>query len=137
MANEEHLKLLKEAIEKRNFGIWNKWRKESRNVRVDLREASLSGANLFKADLTRANLSRANLSGANLSEADLFGAILHGADLTQANLKDVSGLAFSQIKSSANWEKAYYASEILQSLGLPPDHNERLKKELEEKQRKE
>ena len=45
MANEEHLKILKQGVEQ-----WNKWRLE----------------NAIKPDLSGANLSGANLSGANL-----------------------------------------------------------------------
>ena len=70
MANEEHLKILKQGVEQ-----WNKWRLENA-IRPDLSGADLSGANLSGADLSGANLSGADLSGANLSGADLSGANL-------------------------------------------------------------
>ena len=71
MANEEHLKILKQGVEQ-----WNKWRLENA-IRPDL-----SGANLSGADLIDANLSGAYLSGADLSDANLSGADLSGANLT-------------------------------------------------------
>jgi uncharacterized protein YjbI with pentapeptide repeats len=81
MANEEHLKRLKQGVEQ-----WNKWRLEDYNVAPDLRGADLSGANLRGAELSGANLSGANLSSAALSYAELFRASLDGADLSGANL---------------------------------------------------
>ena len=58
---------------------------------VNLKGASLTGAdlidaNLTGADLTRANLWRANLTGAYLTDANLTGADMRGAYLTDANL---------------------------------------------------
>ena len=44
MANEEHVKILKQGAE-----TWNKWREENRDVRPDLSSADLSEANLFRA----------------------------------------------------------------------------------------
>src|SRR5438876_2586443 len=90
MANEEHLKILKQGVEQ-----WNKWRLENA-TRPDLGgaelfNANLSGTNLSRADLSGtslsdANLSRANLSDANFSDANLSGANLSGANLIRANL---------------------------------------------------
>lgn len=198
MANEEHLKRLKEAIEKKNIEIWNKWLAENPEKAPDLRKANLCdadlsgeilrgadffkanlrGANLRGADLCDANLRGADLSGADLTkaglafanlrkadlikanlrgadlikanlrradlcDADLSRAILRGADLTKAGLIETNlyGAYFeaviglpSQIRSARNWKKAFYGPEMLKSLGLPPDHNEKLRKEIEEKQ---
>ncbi len=58
MANEEHLKKLKEGVE-----AWNKWRKPN-DERPDL-----SGADLSGYDFTSLNLSHANLEGVDLSDA--------------------------------------------------------------------
>ena len=76
-------------------------------------------------DLTQASLRKTVLKDANLNKATLFEADLRGADLTE-----VMELKPSQIKSAKNWKKAFYGPEMLKSLGLPLDHNERLKKEL-------
>jgi hypothetical protein len=98
MANEEHLKILKQGVE-----AWNRWRKENPDTAPDLSgaylgDADLSGANLSKANITLANLSRANLSEADLSDTDLSEtrlnrAFLGGTYFTRANLvgADLSG----------------------------------------------
>ena len=53
---------------------------------ADLHNADLSGANLHNADLRRADLSGADLRSADLNGADLCGAYLRGADLRGADL---------------------------------------------------
>lgn len=92
MANEEHLAKIKEGVE-----VWNQWRNESKDLRIDLSEADLSrlelsGADLSKANLTSADLSSSVLNGsdlrwANLSKGNLHKANLHGADLFQATVR--------------------------------------------------
>ncbi len=72
MANEEHVKILKQGVE-----VWNKWREENSKVRPDL-----IGAKLIRADLSGAILRRANLMGADLIRANLRGANLRGAILS-------------------------------------------------------
>jgi uncharacterized protein YjbI with pentapeptide repeats len=111
VANEEHVKILKQGVE-----VWNAWRRDNPTLGPDLSRADLSladlnraylrgadlrstqlhdaylrgadliAANLLRANLRRANLNDANLSRADLSVADLNRAYLHGADLTQARL---------------------------------------------------
>lgn len=86
MANEEHVRILKQGVEK-----WNKWREADSDIEPDLRKADLSGADLIEANLSSvdirlsmlndSDLSRANLGGANLMEANLG-----VADLTEANV---------------------------------------------------
>lgn len=76
MANEEHIRVLKQGVE-----AWNKWRLHKLGIRPELSRADLS-----RAYLTAADLSGANLREANLSEADLCGAKLWRADLSMANL---------------------------------------------------
>jgi hypothetical protein len=80
MADEEHLKILKQGVAQ-----WNKWRFWN-TITPDLSGADLSGADLTGADLSGADLSGANLSGAYLIDADLSGAYLRGADLYRATL---------------------------------------------------
>jgi uncharacterized protein YjbI with pentapeptide repeats len=111
MANEEHLKRLREGI-----AAWNKWRKENSIIpllgeadlrganlaKADLREAILWSAilieaNLTGADLENAYLMRADLSGANLREANFRGAVLIEANLTGADLAGAKGLKQWQI----------------------------------------
>jgi len=70
MANENHLKILKQGVE-----AWNQWRKENPVIRP----------NLSFADLGLADLRFANLSRADFSETDLSGSSLVGADLSESN----------------------------------------------------
>jgi hypothetical protein len=73
---------------------WNEWRASAEvTVRVDLRQANLSGMNLFMANLAGVDLTMANLSGVNLFKANLRGVLLYGADLSAATLSgaDLSG----------------------------------------------
>jgi uncharacterized protein YjbI with pentapeptide repeats len=100
VANEEHVKILKQGVE-----VWNAWRHANPMVRPDLNEADLRGssvtcrsmapslkpdltfANLMEADLRGANLERADLRFANLSRANLRCAKLTGANLMEADLR--------------------------------------------------
>jgi Pentapeptide repeats (8 copies) len=96
MADDEHV-----AIPKQGVDAWNAWRADNPDIRPNLSEANLGGADLARAnlggayfdgadlsdaDLGRANLSGAHLGAANLGGADLSGADLDGADLSYANL---------------------------------------------------
>jgi Pentapeptide repeats (8 copies) len=76
MADQEHLKIIRQGID-----VWNDWREMNLKERADLSEADLLGANLSGADLRKADL-----RGANLSHADLLGAFLSEAFLSEANL---------------------------------------------------
>jgi len=87
MADEEHLRILKQGVE-----VWNRWRQKNPDVRPDLSEATLHEADLVGVDLSGANLrdamlSKADLRWANLSDADLSGVGLGGANLRGANLR--------------------------------------------------
>jgi uncharacterized protein YjbI with pentapeptide repeats len=91
VANPEHLSKVKEGVE-----VFNQWRTNNPETKLDLSranlvranliEANLDKANLNKADLSEANLRGANLRAANLIEANLLTANLRGADLSWANL---------------------------------------------------
>ncbi len=93
MANQEHLDILKQGAE-----VWNKWRQEHPEIKLDLgganlRQSNLSGANLSEAFLWGVDFSMANLQSANLSHSGLRGAKfiatnLRGANLSQTNLWD-------------------------------------------------
>jgi Pentapeptide repeats (8 copies) len=82
MANQEQLDMLHEGVE-----VWNKWRQEYPDIRIDLSGSSFVEADLSNADLRKALLSNAYLPHANLSHALLDGADLSGADLRDANLR--------------------------------------------------
>jgi hypothetical protein len=92
VADQWQLALLKRSVQE-----WNAWREAQREIKVNLREADLTGAHLAGAHLSTAyipggailsevDLSRAQLRGVNFSEALLVGAILSEADLSRAQL---------------------------------------------------
>jgi uncharacterized protein YjbI with pentapeptide repeats len=81
MANEKQLAILKQGVR-----VWNKWRSDHRNAKIDLRRADLTGEDLIDADLSKADLRYANLSQANLSQAFLPDAYLNHANFMGANL---------------------------------------------------
>ena len=100
-------------------------------VKADLRGADLTHAVLDSADLRFANLTSADLEGASLAYANLENALMYkvdisGADIRGANLADVKGLTAGDLYSANNWLQAKFGGDILDSLGLPPDHNERI-----------
>ena len=102
---------------------------------ADLMEADLRGANLFGANMSGVLLKHANLQGANLAGANLAGAMLDGADLLGAELMGARGVTPGAIRRAANWDKATYgwgvpAENLLRALGLPEDHDQRLRRLL-------
>ena len=78
MANEEHLKLIKQGVD-----IWNAWREKNPEINPDLSQADLRGAKLQKIDL-----GNSNLKGCKLQFSNFTGANLEGANLTQAKLQE-------------------------------------------------
>jgi uncharacterized protein YjbI with pentapeptide repeats len=127
MANDEHLKILKQGVEQ-----WNKWRIENegarleKSIRPDLSGANLIGADLIGTDLMDAYLSFADLSGADLSgaeliDANLIGAYLSGANLSGANLigANLIGANLSGANlSGANLSGAYLGGANLSGANL-------------------
>jgi uncharacterized protein YjbI with pentapeptide repeats len=99
MANEKYLALLKEALEKGDIEIWNKWRKKNPSVMPNLSGAILKEMNLKNAILSEADLSSANMRGANLSGAILKGANLSGAILFNANMR-LASLSFAKVEDA-------------------------------------
>lgn len=121
---------------------------------ADLRDADLRQANLSRAHMKHVNLTQTNLRSSILWEADLTDSLLMGTDLTNADLDDANltniRVGFSAptppgsssavdvkyasfrgtkginelIKLGRHWDMAFYDKEVLQLLGLPPDHNE-------------
>ena len=93
MANEEHLKNLRQGVE-----VWNAWRQKHPEITPDLARAQIFGSAIRDSSLWihtshhhTAGLwvsGPADLRGANLSGALLRGAQLFAADLRDANLRD-------------------------------------------------
>ena len=92
MANEEHLKILKQGTED-----WNQWKKKNPEITPDLTEATL-----HKADLSEADLTGASLAGANLYKVDLSGADLNAAE----------DLTAKQLIATIKWQEAILDSSL-------------------------
>jgi len=99
MENEEQLEILKQGVE-----VWNNWRANNFDAKVNLRGSELSGLDLRSIDLNRADfshvlhddmtaLSYAEFIGADLRKASPILADLSGADLSNSDLReaDLSG----------------------------------------------
>lgn len=91
MANEDHLKILKQGLK-----VWNQWRTKNRDIEPNLEDAQFYplelgyGTEIEGLDLWKANLRGADLCGANLAGANLWLAKLSGVKLTRANLRHVA-----------------------------------------------
>ena len=107
---------------------------------ADLRQAHIDHGQLRHADLREADLRQAFVDHSDFTSADLRGADLRGADLQDANLTDANlqGARFDETKgldpnvlktSARNGLLASYDPEILEKLGLPRDHDDRMKDE--------
>ncbi len=105
MANEEHLKILKQGVE-----AWNVWREEHPEIKPELDGASLDSASLDGASLDSASLDSARLDGASLDSASLFGASLYGASLDGASLDSASLCGASLDGASLDGASLYGAS---------------------------
>lgn len=107
---------------------------------VLLYSSDMTGADLTQADLSNANLQGAGLEGVDMCGSDLTGANLSSASIKYANLRDcgnigaIKGLTLEMIVQAKNWQLAFYNSDMLKQLGLPPDHNEKLQKQMEAEQ---
>jgi uncharacterized protein YjbI with pentapeptide repeats len=111
VANEKQLSILKQGV-----NVWNKWREENPDNKIDLSYADLKGTHLHSANLSSAGLSSANLSSADLDSANLISADLSSANLDSANL-DRANL-FRANLSSANLSSANLSSADLDSANL-------------------
>lgn len=80
MANEEHLKILKQGVTD-----WNLWRRDNPEIIPDLSEAYLLEKKLARVNFNQANLRMAVLHGSIFDGADLSVADLSKAVLTNTN----------------------------------------------------
>ena len=108
MANEEHLKILKQGIV-----VWNQWRDENFDVLPDLRQANLSSMNLDEVNFNKVNLNTTILDDTNFHRANLRSAKLNGSSLCKANLTkaDLNGASLrGTIAKEANLTKSNLAN---------------------------
>ncbi len=115
MANEEHLKILKQGVE-----AWNGWREENPAIEPDLSRTDLPSIDLIEANLRGTNLRETNLRGINLVRADLSGANLSGADLSEAHL--ISANLTGAKLTGAKLERAFLSSANLRAAKLTEAH---------------
>jgi hypothetical protein len=115
-ANKEQLEILKQGVE-----VWNSWRKENPEVKINLKDAKLSGYNLDGANLVEADLVTANLGGASLQSASLLGAHLRRAFLDEVDLSNTelsaADLSGAVVRKS-NFSKAIMSLTILGDMDL-------------------
>ncbi|MEM7759843.1 MAG: pentapeptide repeat-containing protein [Cyanobacteria bacterium P01_A01_bin.40] len=81
MADETHLKILREGVK-----VWNQWRKDNPDIEPDLSRSQLKDANLYGINLSRVNLTGVDFTGADLRSAQLIHANLYGANFFSSNL---------------------------------------------------
>jgi uncharacterized protein YjbI with pentapeptide repeats len=106
MANEEHVKILRQGVD-----AWNQWRKENPDITPNLSrkhawKRNYEGANFAGAELTETNFSNANLRGANFNQAILGGANFHEADLNSASLVE------AQLYSANLWKTKLNGADL-------------------------
>jgi hypothetical protein len=110
MANDEHLKILKQGLE-----AWNRWRDENDSTQPNLSGAVLSGANLRSMDLRSADLTGANLRSADLKRADLSGANLTRTELSGANLTETR-LWFANLSRTKLQNADFTKAQIVETI---------------------
>jgi hypothetical protein len=95
-------------------------------LRANGQPVDLTGHDLHALDLLGYTLDGAILKNANLTATDLTGTTLAGADVSGADFRD-SSVTPEQALSTKGWLLARRSPAVLEKLGLPTDHNERVK----------
>lgn len=116
MANQKLLELLKQGVE-----VWNQWRTENAELKIDFIGVDLSNVNLVGANFVDIDLSYANFNGANLNKAILDRASLTGANFNRANLSDakfIGAFLFNAYFSGANFSGANFSNADLNRTNL-------------------
>jgi hypothetical protein len=86
MADPEHVAILKQGVE-----VWNKWRKMSRPIHLDLKCAKLAGADLHGADLARVNRCKVRLFALSQFWGSLQARVVEGTSCRFLAAANVSG----------------------------------------------
>ena len=87
---------------------------------ADLTGEDLRGMDFRGYRLDLAILKNTKLNGANFTDVRLTDADISGADLRDASITPL------QARSTKGWLLARWSPVLLNALGLPPEHNERL-----------
>ncbi len=92
-----------------------------RVVNRDFSYCQLSGASFRNV-----SLAGFDLSGADLRETDLTGTDMRGANLFLTDLRGADGIDLAILQNTNNWLLALYDEELLATMKLPFDHNDRV-----------
>ncbi|MCP4582760.1 MAG: hypothetical protein GY839_14210 [candidate division Zixibacteria bacterium] len=90
--------------------------------------ADFRNSDLHFLDFKNSKLINVNFMGANLESVNLKNADIRDINVQDANLRYIRGLNNDKRYFVKNIVLAYLDEEFLDSLGLPKDHNERLKR---------
>jgi uncharacterized protein YjbI with pentapeptide repeats len=116
MADEHILAILEQGV-----AVWNPWKKDHGNERLDLTGVNLEKHNLRGIDFRHANLNGANLCGASLSHANLSFATATSAKLFNTNFPRaiLQGCILDGARlKGANFEGANLQNASLQNVEL-------------------
>ena len=83
MTNVEHLVILKKGVE-----VWNKWREENPEIKINLSDVDFRNINLSDVDFTEIDLRGANFREVNLERANLSEADIHSSNFTRSKLRE-------------------------------------------------
>ena len=111
MANQEHVKAIRQGVEH-----WNNWRAENPEIMHDLAWANLVGIDLAGANFEGANMKLAFCRGGNLEGANFRNATLYGINLEESNSKraDMEGASLE----GAHLRKADLTSSNLKNTNM-------------------
>ncbi|WP_416672605.1 pentapeptide repeat-containing protein [Egbenema bharatensis] len=86
---------------------------------ICFRNSDLRGSFFVDTDLQYANFQAANLREVVFIETNLSQALLYNADLYRTDFRLAEGLTPEQVKKAKNWDKALYAPDFSNELGIP------------------
>jgi len=102
VANEEHLKILKQGAK-----VWNRWREDNPEIipdisETELKDLNLEGANLVSTNLTKALITECIFNNAVFNDAVLYHATFLNVQLVEADLRwselDYTNFTYSNLE---------------------------------------
>lgn len=111
MANEKHVKILKQGVK-----VWNRWRQNNPEImpdlsRIELSDLRLEGANLVDIDLAQTQLSHCDLSNAFVRGLTMVSATFDSVKLVETDLSTCRLATVDFIGGSL--EKATFADALM------------------------
>ncbi len=130
MADEEHLKILKQGAD-----VWNRWRADNPEIIPNLCgeviiSTDLKGVNLANADLHGMIWITSDFNGADFSSANLRGVYINGSNFISANFRGANlsdaRLTFTDLSESgldgAHLERTYLKRVLISGTSLRNSH---------------